>query len=302
MHGGGLAASGALKADVASVSRAVGFAPALSSDGAGWKHAALYAWRGVCESAHFEPLSEPALIYHTGGAPIIDVRADHGRRERSRPGLLTLVPAGATVDWFIGGDVHSYSLHLGADVFAASSDEAASQEAGVRFQCGLADPLLSASITALADELARPAQRGSLYADAIADVVGMHLMRLPATLAPISTGMPTRGGLSRAQLRRALEQLEDAIEGGIGLQALARAAGLSRTYFAEAFQRATGVSPHRYLTQRRVARAQTLLQHGALPLTEIALQCGFCNQAHFSQTFRQFTGTTPGRYRAQARS
>lgn len=296
----GVAASKALRADVASVSRAVGFAPALSSEGAGWKHAALYAWRGVCQTAHFEPLSEPALIYHTGGAPIIDVRADHGRRERSRPGLLTLVPAGATVDWFIGGDVHSYSLHLGADVFAASADGSAPLGANVRFQCGLVDPLLSASITALADELTRPAQRGSLYADAIADVVGMHLLRLPAKAAlPIA---PARGGLSRAQLRRALEQLEDAIEEGIGLHALAREAGLSRTYFAEAFQRAAGVSPHRYLTQRRVARAQTLLQHTALPLTEIALQCGFCNQAHFSQTFRQVTGTTPGRYRSHARS
>lgn len=296
----GVAVSKAHRADVASVSRAVGFAPALSSDGAGWKHAALYAWRGVCQTAHFEPLSGPALIYHTGGAPIIDVRHDHGRRERSRPGLLTLVPAGTTVDWFIGGDVHSYSLHLGADVFAAVSDDAVSLDATMRFQCGLIDPLLSASITALADELARPAQRGSLYADAIADVVGMHLLRLPASTAlPI---VPARGGLSRPQLRRALEQLDDAIEDGIGLHALAREAGLSRTYFAEAFQRATGVSPHRYLTQRRVARAQTLLQHSALPLTEIALQCGFCNQAHFSLTFRQVTGTTPGRYRNDSRS
>lgn len=299
MHGGTAAAiSNAHRADAAAVSRAVGFSPALSSEGAGWKHAALYAWRGPCEIAHFR-LSEPVLVYHTGGAPVIDVRHDRGRRERSRPGLITLVPAGGPVDWYIGGEVHSYSLHLGADVFAAGSDDAIPTEPDMGFRCGLVDPLLSASITALADELARPTQRGSLYADTIADVVGMHLLRLPRSFEP-APAQP-RGGLSRTQLRQALDQLENAIEGGVSLQELARKAQLSRTYFAEAFQRATGSSPHRYLTQRRVERAKTLLQHTALPLAEIALQCGFCNQAHFSQTFRQATGTTPSRYRIEVK-
>lgn len=282
------------------VSRAVGFSPALSSEGAGWKHLALYAWRGPCQTAHFKPLPEPVLVYHTGGAPIVDVRHDRGRRERSRPGLITLVPAGTSVDWYIGGDVHSYSLHLGAEVFAANSDDAVATQPDVRFRCGLVDPLLAASITALADELASPAERGPLYADAIADVVALHLLRQPLCAAPAA--VPARGGLSRLQLRQALDLLEESIERGVSLLELARRAGLSRTYFAEAFQRATGSSPHRYLTQRRLARAQTLLRHTGLPLAEIALQCGFCNQAHFSQTFRQATGTTPGRFRVQVKS
>lgn len=281
----------------AAVSRAVGFSPALSSEGAGWKHVALYAWRGPCDVAHFK-LSEPALVYHTGGAPIIDVSHDHGRRERSRPGLITLVPAGTPVDWYIGGDVHSYSLHLGADVFAASAEDRAPQPTDVGFRAGFSDPLIAASITALAEELARPAQRGSLYADAIADVVGMHLLRLPLGIAHHAPA-DARGGLSRTQLRQSLDLLEDSIERGVSLSVLAREAGLSRTYFAEAFLRATGSSPHRYLTQRRIARAQMLLRHTVLPLADIALQCGFCNQAHFTQMFRQATGTTPGRYRVE---
>jgi AraC family transcriptional regulator len=285
-------------ASSAAVSRAVGFSPALSSEGAGWHHVALYAWRGPCQVAHFKPLSEPVLVYHTGGAPVVGVRHDRGRSERSRPGLITVVPAGTPVDWFIGGDVHSYSLHLGPDVFASRSDDTVPAPADVSFRCGLVDPLLSASITALADELARPAQRGTLYADAIADVVGMHLLRMPRVLDPAPR---SRGGLSRTQLRQALDRLEDAIETGVSLRELAHHAGLSRTYFAEAFERATGASPHRHLTQRRIERAQTLLRHTSLPLAEIALQCGFCNQAHFSQTFRQATGTTPSRYRVEVK-
>lgn len=280
----------------AAVSRAVGFTPALSSDAAGWKHVALYAWRGACEVAHFKALSEPVLVYHTGGAPIVDVRGERGRRERSHPGLITVVPAGTPIDWYIGGAVHSYSLHLGPDVFAAPADDAVPRHADIRFRCGIVDPLLAASITALADELARPAQRGSLYADAIGDVVALHLLREPRGAEPVGH---SRGGLSHTQVRQTLDLLEDSIERGVSLQELARRSGLSRTYFAEAFQRATGASPHRYLTQRRIARAQTLLRHTALPLSDIGLQCGFSSQAHFSQTFRQITGTTPRRYRVE---
>ena len=284
-----------LAASGEAVGRAVGLAPALSSDDAGWNSVALYAWRGRCSAAHFDPLPEPALVYHTGGAPVVKVRQGRSLNQHSRPGLVTIIPAGMPVDWDIGGgDVHSYSVHLGSHFFAKAPDSHPCT-GSLRFQC-IADPLLAASITALADELGGPAQRGTLYADAIADLLALHLLRQPAA-AP--ERLDARGGLSRLQLRRTLDLMESRVESGITLQSLAEHAGLSRTYFAESFQKATGLSPHRYLTQRRIARAQTLLRHTSLALADIALQCGFSNQAHFSQAFRQSVGTTPGRYRLE---
>lgn len=291
--------AGAKASDLAAsgeaVGRAIGFLPSLSSNAAGWNSLALFAWRGRCDAAHFEPLTEPALVYHTGGAPVVKVRNGRSWSQHSRPGLVTIIPAGTPVDWDIGGDVHSYSVHLGSDFFSNLAGKLPVREP-LRFQSGVVDPLLAASITALAEELSGPAQRGSLYADAISDMMALHLLRNPTSLPERSS---SRGGLSRSQLRRSLDLLEARVEGGITLQALAEHAGLSRTYFAEAFQKATGLSPHRYLTQRRIARAQTLLQHTSLALADIALQCGFSNQAHFSQSFRQSTGTTPGRYRLE---
>lgn len=292
-HGGKAAA---LAATGEAVGRAVGFMPSVSSNSAGWNSLALFAWRGRCDDAHFHPLSEPALVYHTGGAPVVKVRLGRSVNQHSRPGLVTIVPAGVAVDWHIGGDVHSYSVHLGSDFFTNVTGGAPARQP-LRFQC-VADPLLAASITALADELGGPAQRGSLYADAISDVLALHLLRNPASL---TARADSRGGLSRSQLRRTLDLLEACLESGITLQTLAAHAGLSRTYFAEAFSRATGLSPHRYLTQRRIARSQTLLQHTPMALADIALQCGFSNQAHFSQSFRQAVGTTPGRYRLEVR-
>ena len=291
-----LARPARLAASGEAVGRAVGFRPSLSSDLAGWDSLALYAWRGRCDEAHFHPLSEPTLVYHTGGAPVVQVRQGRGRHQHSHPGLLTIIPAGVPVDWRIDGDVHSYSVHLGSRFFSTATRQGS--EESLHFRSGVADPLLASSITALADALGTPSQRGSLYADAICDMMALHLLREPGAPA---TPSHSRGGLSKGRLRRSLELLEDSVEQGISLQALADHAGLSRTYFAEAFHKATGLSPHRYLTRRRIARAQALLQNTGLALTHVALQCGFSSQAHFSQAFRQAVGTTPGRFRRELR-
>ncbi|QEL26596.1 helix-turn-helix transcriptional regulator [Bosea sp. F3-2] len=58
-----------------------------------------------------------------------------------------------------------------------------------------------------------------------------------------------------------------------------------------------GVAPQRYLTQLRVEEAQSLLTKGNLPLSDIALICGFGDQSHFTRVFGQMTGESPGAWR-----
>ncbi|MEM1309361.1 MAG: helix-turn-helix transcriptional regulator, partial [Cyanobacteria bacterium P01_H01_bin.153] len=58
-----------------------------------------------------------------------------------------------------------------------------------------------------------------------------------------------------------------------------------------------GVSPYRYLLQQRVERAKQLLEQRSLPISTIALDCGFANQTHLTKVFRQLTGITPKAYR-----
>ena len=78
-------------------------------------------------------------------------------------------------------------------------------------------------------------------------------------------------------------------------------AGLSRYHFLRAFRRETGVTPHAYLTGRRIAAAKALLA-GDQPLSEVALACGFYDQSHFSRSFKGCTGLTPGQYRRGSRA
>ncbi|MNG17047.1 HTH-type transcriptional activator Btr [compost metagenome] len=70
--------------------------------------------------------------------------------------------------------------------------------------------------------------------------------------------------------------------------------------FSRAFKEATGCPPHLYIMNERVKRAQTLLGSVALPLKEIALQCGFSDQAHMSRLLKAKLGVTPGQLQRSA--
>jgi AraC-like DNA-binding protein len=80
------------------------------------------------------------------------------------------------------------------------------------------------------------------------------------------------------------------------LEELATAVNLSPFHFARVFRRATGMPPHTWLMQQRIARARALLQSGCLPL-EVAMQLGFADQSHLSRQFKQVYGVGPGAYR-----
>jgi AraC-like DNA-binding protein len=85
----------------------------------------------------------------------------------------------------------------------------------------------------------------------------------------------------------------------VSLSELARIANLSRFYLLRVFRRATGVPPHEYQTQIRVARARKLLRQDC-SILDAALETGFFDQSHFSRNFKRITGRTPGNYLAES--
>lgn len=110
------------------------------------------------------------------------------------------------------------------------------------------------------------------------------------------TARPREAGREPAAVRRAREYLDAHLDSAVELADLAEAAGLSRFHLLRVFRAAVGTTPHGYLTDRRVAQAKRLLA-GALPLADVALACGFCDQAHFNRVFKGRVGVSPGQYR-----
>ncbi|QLC25743.1 helix-turn-helix transcriptional regulator [Parasphingopyxis algicola] len=83
----------------------------------------------------------------------------------------------------------------------------------------------------------------------------------------------------------------------IAIEDMAREAGLSESHFARLFKRTIGDTPYQFLMRYRVERAEEMVADRDRRLIDIALACGFSDQAHFSRLFKQFTGETPSQRR-----
>ena len=112
--------------------------------------------------------------------------------------------------------------------------------------------------------------------------------------SPATSIKPARRS-GRRSIRQAMEFLSEHLDQKMSLDAVARAAGLSRYHFLRVFKRETGLPPHLFRTLRRLDRAKQLLCNGTA-LAEAALMVGFSDQSHFTNTFRKYTGATPGQY------
>lgn len=100
-------------------------------------------------------------------------------------------------------------------------------------------------------------------------------------------------------LLRALRHMETHLHEHLGRDEVARVAGISPGHFSKLMTERMGKSFTQLLTQLRVQRAKALLSQSTLPLGELALECGFCDQSHLNKVFRQHTGVSPGQWRKE---
>jgi AraC-like DNA-binding protein len=133
----------------------------------------------------------------------------------------------------------------------------------------------------------------ALYRDQLAMTLLLHLLQR-YSYRPMLT---TTGGLSANKARLARELLEQAIPNGISLHDLSIAANMSVFHFSRCFRLTFGTPPHAYLKALRLERAKELLANHSLPVTDIALNCGYATPSAFSSAFHKETGFTPSHYR-----
>ncbi|MGI8333138.1 helix-turn-helix transcriptional regulator [Actinomadura scrupuli] len=114
-----------------------------------------------------------------------------------------------------------------------------------------------------------------------------------ADLVPHSDGELAR----LRRLRMAKDVMDRKWAEPLDLEAVAAGAGYSRYHFVRLFKRAYGETPGRYLSRRRVERAQDLLRSADLTVSEICLAVGFDSLGSFCTRFKQITGSTPTEYR-----
>ena len=133
-----------------------------------------------------------------------------------------------------------------------------------------------------------------------ADLLGQHeslLAILGYALRSYGAAQEVRplGAAPRA-VSRARDHLHAYWAEPVTLAELSAVAGLSPFRLARVFKAATGLPPHAYQVQLRVARAQESLR-GGRPIAQVALDCGFADQSHLTRVFKRSLGFTPGQFR-----
>ena len=105
------------------------------------------------------------------------------------------------------------------------------------------------------------------------------------------------GGLCPRRERIAKQLIQANLGESLAIADLAQACALSRSHFSRAFKCTTGLSPQEWIRQQRIQRAKELITGSALSLTQISLECGFCDQAHFCHMFTRSEGVNPMTWR-----
>jgi AraC family transcriptional regulator len=81
------------------------------------------------------------------------------------------------------------------------------------------------------------------------------------------------------------------------LEDMAAKADLSPSHFSRLFKQTIGQSPYQFLMTYRIEQAKKMLDNPNAVMVDIAIGCGFSDQAHFSRVFKKIAGLTPKQYR-----
>ena len=112
---------------------------------------------------------------------------------------------------------------------------------------------------------------------------------------------PSQGALVTWQVNRVRAYIDTRLETSIQIRDLAAVARRSSRQFSRAFKATFGETPHAFIVGRRLNRATELMLTSDDPLSQVALACGFADQAHLCRMFRQRHGQSPSAWRRQRR-
>jgi AraC family transcriptional regulator len=105
------------------------------------------------------------------------------------------------------------------------------------------------------------------------------------------------GRLAPWQINRVVGFIDANLGNNIQAKDLAALVNLSTSHFFRGFKASVGVTPFEYVSQRRVELALKLMRTTSDPLSQVAVQCGLCDQSHLCRLFRRVMGQTPDAWR-----
>jgi AraC-like DNA-binding protein len=222
-----------------------------------------------------------------------------GRPHVIGPGEVCFLEPGVVHDGRPAGDGFTYRItypdaSVLADIAADASERTA--EAPYFGRPVVADADLAVRLAAA--HMAAERDGPTLASDvALHAAYALAIARYAEAGGAVAAALERRMASERAAVGRALAYLDAHFAENVDLERLAAAADVPRTRLIRAMRRQTGMTPHAWLTDRRVREAVRQLAAGAAPV-DVAVACGFCDQSHLNRAFRARVGVAPGAFRA----
>jgi AraC-like DNA-binding protein len=190
-------------------------------------------------------------------------------------------------------------------VTRAALDEVANENGArhidaLRWPFGAVDPVTGQLGMTILPALERPHETSRLFIDHAVYALNAHFAHAYGGMRPATANI--RGGLAPWQERRCKEIMRECEDEQISLAHLARECRLSRSHFARAFKKTTGLSPHRWLLEHRLGTAKDMLLNTRSPISDIAFASGFADQSHLTRVFSRLVGAPPGAWRRAMRN
>lgn len=274
--------------------------PLLTSPRGSWRGVELQMYRHPPGEARTPGNRDHLLVLHMAGKVLIDDTTDGHRRQRwADASHFSLTPAGVQCSRSWKGRPEVLLLHLDPALIRGVAQDLNITETALdlRPRVAVPDRVLHDFGHLLHLEAANLAWGSAFMVDSLLHALAVHLLRHHSNLS--ATPEVDRPLLTSRRLNRALDYMTAHLNRPISLSELATVCGLSSTHFSRAFREAMGQPPHAYLVGLRMERAIDLLEQTRLPITEVALSCGFDQPQYFATVFRRKFGLSPSAWRSK---
>ena len=207
-----------------------------------------------------------------------------GKYVQYSPFTVAFNPLGTRHDGRVGDKgVRLFTVQIGERWFKSFREYARFEETIPEFHAG--------KLVWLAARLFREYREGRAASDLAVESITWEMLALAA-----HCGEPQEKH-APLWLTRIIDRLHSQFHQPLTMTDLAAEAGVHPVHVARVFRQFHGCNAGEYVQRLRIQLACGQLTRDDLPLSEIALTCGFADQSHMTRIFKRITGSTPSAFR-----
>lgn len=246
-------------------------------------------------------ITDPVITLLTGPRCRFEYRSgsDEFQACLARSGAMMITPSGRAPD--LRWHTPAVLIHCALDqewIRAETETLGIPPHSVARFHPKIRDLSIQRILVMLTAEMEAKQPSGMLYVTSLMQALVTRFVQLSSSSKPAST-VPV-SPLPPRILARVREKIEADLDAHLTITTLARETGYSRGHFLRMFHSATGLTPHQYVLDLRLRRAQEFLRQKGARIVDVALSCGFSSQSHMTSVFRQRLAMTPAEFRRSA--